>query len=50
MSPTPAPEAQPTTAPPTGHRGLDEDWIATITGLVLLLLVLVGVIPTGLVP
>ncbi|WP_187346873.1 hypothetical protein [Saccharomonospora sp. CUA-673] len=29
---------------------LNEDWLATIVGLTLLLLVLAGVIPQGLVP
>ena len=29
---------------------LNEDWVATIVGLLLLVLVLTGVIPTGLVP
>jgi hypothetical protein len=29
---------------------LNEDWVATIVGLVLLVLVLTGVIPVGLVP
>ena len=29
---------------------LNEDWVATIVGLVLLVLVLTGVIPPGLVP
>lgn len=38
---------------PVACRGvftLNEDWVATIVGLVLLVLVLTGVIPTGLVP
>jgi hypothetical protein len=30
--------------------GLNEDWVVTIVGLLLLVLVLTGVIPTGLVP
>lgn len=29
---------------------LNEDWVATIVGLLLLVLVLTGVIPNGLVP
>lgn len=39
--------------PPTGTESriaISEDWAATILGLVLLILVLTGVIPTGLVP
>ncbi|MFC6082648.1 hypothetical protein [Sphaerisporangium aureirubrum] len=32
------------------RAAFNEDWLATIVGLVLLLLVLTGVIPTGLVP
>ncbi|WP_280985243.1 hypothetical protein [Gordonia araii] len=37
-------EAQPRT------RRLNEDWLATIVGLTILALVLVGAIPGGLVP
>ncbi|MFC4585170.1 hypothetical protein [Sphaerisporangium corydalis] len=33
-----------------GSRAFNEDWAATILGLVLLALVITGVIPTGLVP
>ncbi|MER7206524.1 hypothetical protein [Streptosporangium sp. NPDC000239] len=33
-----------------GRTAVNEDWAATIVGLVLLALVLVGVIPVGLVP
>ncbi|GAA0999159.1 hypothetical protein GCM10009555_099800 [Acrocarpospora macrocephala] len=39
--------------PPTStesRTAFNEDWAATILGLVLLVLVLTGVIPTGLVP
>ncbi|GAA4053459.1 hypothetical protein HNR30_003140 [Nonomuraea soli] len=36
--------------PPKYKLTLDEDWAATIAGLALLILVLTGVIPTGLVP
>ncbi|MFO7250423.1 MAG: hypothetical protein DIU60_006710 [Actinomycetes bacterium] len=37
---------------PSGGRALriNEDWAATIIGLVLLVLVLTGVIPVGVVP
>jgi hypothetical protein len=31
-------------------RSINEDWAATIVGLALLLLVITGVIPAGLVP
>lgn len=34
----------------TGRGGINEDWAATIVGLVLLVLVLSGVIGKGLVP
>ncbi|MGW4466315.1 hypothetical protein [Micromonospora sp. NBC_01796] len=47
--PRPAPSTSPPTAPES-RLALNEDWAATILGLVLLVLVLVGVIPTGLVP
>ncbi|WP_326820638.1 hypothetical protein [Streptosporangium sp. NBC_01756] len=33
-----------------GRTAINEDWAATIVGLVLLALVLTGVIPVGLVP
>jgi hypothetical protein len=43
--------SSPETAPPTsGGIRLSEDWAATLVGLVLVLLVLVGVIAKGLVP
>ena len=41
------------TGSPAGNDGrtaINEDWAATIVGLVLLVLVLTGVIPVGLVP
>ncbi|WP_284681340.1 hypothetical protein [Sphaerisporangium fuscum] len=41
-------EPEPTTG--GGTRILNEDWAATILGLVLLILIITGVIPTGLVP
>lgn len=31
-------------------RGINEDWLATVVGLVLVVLVLVGIIGKGLVP
>jgi hypothetical protein len=33
-----------------GRTALNEDWLATGVGLLLIVLVLAGVIPTGLVP
>jgi hypothetical protein len=42
-----------TTAPPietVSRRAINEDWLATIVGLVLLALVLAGVIGKGLIP
>ncbi|GAB3160936.1 hypothetical protein OHB01_31500 [Microbispora hainanensis] len=42
-------EHPPTVAEHT-RTAFNEDWAATIVGLVLLALVLIGVIPTGLVP
>jgi hypothetical protein len=39
--------------PPTerdSRLSINEDWAATVVGLILLVLVLTGVIPTGLVP
>jgi hypothetical protein len=42
-------EHPPTVAEHT-RAAVNEDWAATIVGLVLLALVLIGVIPTGLVP
>ena len=35
---------------PSRSSGVNEDWAATIAGLVLLLLVLAGVITKGMVP
>ncbi|MFC3998196.1 hypothetical protein ACFOVU_19885 [Nocardiopsis sediminis] len=43
------PEAAPKKRRAVPH-GIGEDWAATIVGLVLLLVSLVGVIPEGLVP
>jgi len=43
----------PAPAPPTAkesHFHINEDWAATVLGLVLLALVLIGAIPAGLVP
>ncbi|MFY7069309.1 hypothetical protein ACOQFV_25920 [Nocardiopsis changdeensis] len=40
----------PPTGPERPRRRLGEDWAATITGLVLLGLALVGAIPAGLIP
>ncbi len=37
-------------APDAGRALINEDWAATIVGLVLLALVLAGVIRTGMVP
>ncbi|QVQ55190.1 hypothetical protein J4H86_17820 [Spiractinospora alimapuensis] len=39
-----------TNSSPRGAKRLNEDWVAAITGLTLLILALVGVIPAGLVP
>ncbi|HEV8488341.1 MAG TPA: hypothetical protein VGQ58_00975 [Candidatus Limnocylindrales bacterium] len=41
--------ASPTQALPKG-QGISEDWAATVVGLVLVVLVLVGIIGKGLVP
>ena len=51
MSETDALRREEPSAPP-GGRGwtLNEDWAATILGLVLLILVITGVIPVGVVP
>ena len=49
VQPTPA----ETAAPPieaASRRSINEDWLATIVGLVLIALVLAGVIGKGLVP
>jgi hypothetical protein len=43
----PAPDAE---VAASGRRALNEDWAATILGLVLLALVLLGVIAKGMVP
>ena len=37
-------------ARPTEPTGINEDWAATIVGLVLVLLVLAGVITKGMIP
>lgn len=51
MSETPAPPAPtPEPASPRRRWSVSEDWAATVTGLVLLGLALVGVIPAGLIP
>ncbi|MDG4797465.1 hypothetical protein [Micromonospora sp. WMMD1082] len=44
------PETRPSPTAPETRFALNEDWAATILGLVLLGLVLVGAIPAGLVP
>lgn len=43
-------EAPSTPTPNRSRFRLNEDWTATITGLVLLGLSLLGVIPVGLIP
>ncbi len=54
--PVPASEDEPLQPPPTGEDpapsrpSFNEDWAATIVGLVLLVLVLAGVITKGMVP
>ncbi len=48
-SDSPADEAEPTVAA-TARRAITEDWAATILGLTLLLLILVGVISKGMIP
>ncbi|MGH3755593.1 MAG: hypothetical protein ACRDRP_23445 [Pseudonocardiaceae bacterium] len=51
MSANGSPAENGTAEVPRQRRlGLNEDWVATIVGLLLLVLVLTGVIPTGLVP
>ncbi|MFK3979587.1 hypothetical protein ACI2K4_04310 [Micromonospora sp. NPDC050397] len=53
MSEEPDSRSAPSSTPPTAPESrlaLNEDWAATILGLALLVLVLVGAIPTGLVP
>ena len=46
------PPAEPvvTTDTPTGGGPIGEDWLATIVGLVLVALVLLGVIGKGMIP
>jgi len=54
----PAPPTPPPTSPPgpdpavhaSGRASLNEDWAATVVGLVLLVLVLTGLLPGWLVP
>lgn len=43
-------EPRPSPTAPESRFALNEDWAATILGLVLLGLVLAGAIPAGLVP
>lgn len=55
MSDTPTPDRPVSNTPAPGGtvasaRWLNEDWAATIVGLILLVLILVGVIPGWLVP
>lgn len=45
----PAPDPDPTVETTRRHH-LDEDWLATVVGLVLLGLVLTGVIGVGVIP
>ncbi|MEU5549934.1 MULTISPECIES: hypothetical protein [unclassified Micromonospora] len=45
-----APAPQPTPTTPESRFAVNEDWAATLLGLVLLGLVLIGAIPAGLVP
>lgn len=33
-----------------GKFSINEDWLATVVGLVLMTLILTGVIPTGIIP
>ncbi|GAB4056590.1 hypothetical protein [Catellatospora paridis] len=46
----PTPPAESPTVARAQRAALNEDWLATAVGLLLVALVLVGVIPTGLVP
>lgn len=46
----PPTETTETTATTAGGRPINEDWAATVVGLVLVILVLVGIIGKGLVP
>ena len=48
MSNAPTPPEPPTAG--TSRLAFSEDWAATVLGLAMLLLVLVGAIPAGLVP
>ncbi|GII32506.1 hypothetical protein [Planotetraspora mira] len=51
MSETEAVRREEPPAEPSGWTSaINEDWAATIVGLLLLVLVITGVIPTGLVP
>ena len=43
-------EPAATTPDAPGRRGINEDWLATVVGFVLVVLVLVGIIGKGLVP
>ncbi|MGW3787390.1 hypothetical protein ACWD5Z_22585 [Micromonospora chokoriensis] len=45
-------DSSPSTPPTSGESRLafNEDWLATVLGLALLALVLLGAIPAGLVP
>jgi hypothetical protein len=49
VQPTPADTAAPAIET-VSRRAINEDWLATIVGLVLIALVLAGVIGKGLVP
>ena len=42
--------SEPSPTEQESRTAFNEDWAATIAGLLLLVLVLTGVIPTGLVP
>ncbi len=44
------PEVEERSVEREGRIQFSEDWAATVVGLVLIVLVLAGVIPTGLVP
>jgi len=50
MSETDAVRREEPSAPPGRGWALNEDWAATILGLVLLILVITGAIPPGVVP
>ena len=43
-------DAAPTTPAPAGGLRINEAWAATLVGLVLVVLVLVGIIAKGMVP